>query len=151
MHAIALHYPVHADHDKRLAMFNMLQSIGGIIPCGTCRTHYNQWFTKRVHLDGDVLHGQSSLFNALVNFHNEVNRRKSKAEVSTEAAHAIHGKFASGSMSMCPAPKPHYIELISTVADRGIAILGILICIVAGIALARGRSTNTLAKKPYPH
>ena len=153
LHAIALTYPQKADKGKQDAMIAMLRSLEGVIPCATCREHYKEWFSQ-TESTKTAFDGQENLFNALVDFHNAVNIRKTKPPTTAltltyKKAHDIHGQFPPAN-SVCPSNKNNDESNIS-ILDRRFLLIAIALCVVIGIITHRHRIANKQAKETQRH
>jgi hypothetical protein len=141
LHTITLHYPVVASESTREAMYNLLHSIGQLIPCDECRKHYGTWQQRIINSSqSDALSGRESIFNAIVELHNTVNVRIGKPTLSTEAAHQVHGNFNQG--SACP----QHNGLLSKMWSSDFARTLLITVIVGFIMLTLIRRQRTLTK-----
>lgn len=148
LHTIALNYE--ATEAKKKAMCSLLESLVCVIPCADCRNHYGLWFAKineNKDTETSIFNGPQSLFNSLVDLHNDVNKRQNKASITTERAHEIHGAFVV-SGSACPSSKS--TSGSSSTGDRLVVVMSIVVCVLLGvltrrqIAYARAREMRAL-------
>lgn len=135
LHAIALTYPQKADIVKRDAMILMLKSLEGVIPCKECRDHYADWFAREESRKV-AFNGRESLFDALVDLHNSVNKMNNKPTIDHEKAHVIHGQFAAAG-SVCPSSNKNSTD--APMIDRRFFVVAIVVCVVIGIIAHRRR------------
>ena len=90
LHNMASKYPINASHLYRTSMKDFINSLPYILPCETCKVHANicieQYKTK---LD-NICKGRHELFKFFVDFHNSVNKRSNKTEMSYEDAFKMY-------------------------------------------------------------
>jgi hypothetical protein len=86
LHAATFAYPEEPTKEHKEAARNLFKSLKLMLPCGDCCTHYCSGF------DGDPvdnhLHSRDALSRWLVAFHNKVNVRLGKPEVSFDMVQA---------------------------------------------------------------
>jgi hypothetical protein len=90
LHNGAYHYPEHAGPLHVERMKNFILAIPIMIPCATCKEHATAFIDNyRPKLD-NICAGKDSLFKFFVDFHNQVNKRYGKPELSYEEAYKIY-------------------------------------------------------------
>lgn len=91
LHTMAAKYPVAPDYSERCAMTQFLSILPRLIPCKMCRDHIVEYLNVN---SGDLLRAVSSreaLFQFFWTFHNYVNKRLSKPQISLEVAKQMYG------------------------------------------------------------
>lgn len=76
-------------HDKSAAR-DFVEGVLRRLSCSDCRRHALEWF-QGASRDPALFAGRERLFEGLVRFHNDVNRRIGKRVVSVGEARAIWG------------------------------------------------------------
>ena len=90
LHNTAIKYPVIASPLYSSNMKNFINSIPYILPCEKCKVHaINYIDTIKNELDY-ICNGRENLFKFFVDFHNSVNKRNNKKEISYEEAYKIY-------------------------------------------------------------
>jgi hypothetical protein len=90
LHNGAYHYPEHAGPLHIERMKNFILAIPIMVPCTTCKEHATAFIDKhRPKLD-NICAGKDTLFKFFVDFHNQVNKRYGKPELSYEEAYNIY-------------------------------------------------------------
>jgi len=90
LHNGAYHYPEHAGPLHIERMKNFILAIPVMLPCTTCKEHATAFIdTYRSKLD-NICSGKDPLFKFFVDFHNQVNKRYGKPELSYEEAYKIY-------------------------------------------------------------
>lgn len=96
LHACTFVYPDKPSQKDRTHMFNLLNSLGYVLPCTVCRRHFKEMFDETVHgPDSHVLDNRLQLSKWLVDVHNDVNLRNSKPQLSYEEVEQMYVKTAS--------------------------------------------------------
>ena len=86
LHCVSFAYPEAAAPQERQDMFVFLRSVGNVLPCKRCRSHYNAYVGAHLTSSASpILVGRESLARFLVELHNDVNRRLGKSEATYEA------------------------------------------------------------------
>lgn len=124
LHASSFAYPDEPDALRRAQMLEFLKSVGSVLPCKTCRNHYNEYINE--HLTEEVVLSKAVLVAWLVDLHNSVNRRTGKKEWTVEDVNRIYQTKTSG--GSCPATKKHTITPMAWVlVVVCLAVLGLLV------------------------
>ena len=90
LHNTAIKYPVIASPLYTSNMKNFINSIPYILPCEKCKVHaINYIDTIKDELDY-ICNGRENLFKFFVDFHNSVNKRNNKKEISYDEAYKIY-------------------------------------------------------------
>ena len=90
IHSCAWAYPDHpADADRR-DMAAFLRAVGKVLPCRTCRRHYEAYLAA--HMRASALASRESLTRFLVAMHNDVNLRLGKPLMRYEDACGVYGQ-----------------------------------------------------------
>lgn len=80
LHAISFSYSDSPSVEEKEYMRRFLHSIGYVLPCPTCKSHYRDFMQgERVE---HALSSREALTQALWELHNEVNERNEKAKIS---------------------------------------------------------------------
>ena len=87
-HTAALNYPYKANRFAQTHMKNFIYAIPLIVPCVACAEHAKQ-FTASQDVDHAVL-GRQYVFTFFWKFHNFVNKRLGKREISLREAIEIY-------------------------------------------------------------
>lgn len=118
LHASSFAFPEEPDALRRAQMLEFLRSVGRVLPCQTCREHYQEYL--REHLNEQTTASREALVAWMVELHNSVNRRTGKREWSVEQVRRLYEKKGATS---CPAtlkaktPNPATWVLIVLVAS----------------------------------
>ncbi len=81
MHYITFAYPINPSTTDKENMSNFFTSLKNILPCDSCRTHF-ETHLKKNPLTNEALASRQSLVDWLINIHNEVNIMNHKPTVS---------------------------------------------------------------------
>ena len=95
LHSITFQYPEDpTDIDKR-KYYTFFNSLKNVLPCPTCREHYETNFEKfQIRLNN-----RQELIEWLIDIHNEVNRSSGKKEYSYDEVYHIYNNMYEGSTS----------------------------------------------------
>jgi hypothetical protein len=77
--------PVCANHMK-----GFILGMPFMIPCDKCHDHARAHIEENYHRLDEIVSGKKHLFNFFVSFHNYVNKRYGKPEMSNEDAYALY-------------------------------------------------------------
>lgn len=91
LHSVTLSYPNRPATSEKNQMKRFLLELQNTLPCGTCRQNYKHHLVKRP-LNLKVLSSRRTLFNWLVDIHNDVNKMLKKPTLSYEEALKIYEK-----------------------------------------------------------
>lgn len=81
MHAIAFTYPDKPTPEQRKDYIDFFRTLGPVIPCPSCSTHYQEYLDKNP-IDAD---DTESLAKWVYDLHDDVNKRKGRKSPSFEA------------------------------------------------------------------
>lgn len=87
-------------NEDKIHVIKFIKHLQKHFPCGDCRTHFGNYIEKNpleMTLNGSL----ESLFSWTVNFHNSVNFRLNKPQVSFEDARKIYYDDAEFCMKEC--------------------------------------------------
>lgn len=84
MHNITFYYPEDPTEDQKMQYRDFFTSIKYVLPCETCREHYEKNIEKNFPLNA-ALKNRDTLSRWLVDLHNAVNRRLNKPVIPYEA------------------------------------------------------------------
>jgi hypothetical protein len=82
LHSITFDFPENATEQDRQNYRIFFHSLKYVLPCASCREHYKQGIENDMPIELD---NRDSISRWLVNFHNSVNKRLGKPEVSYES------------------------------------------------------------------
>ena len=88
MHYSAANYPEAPSREQIRDMVNWLRTLTVTIPCVSCKQHYKKYLDK--HELERICSSRDTLFNFLVDIHNQVNRRNNKKIVSYAEAREMY-------------------------------------------------------------
>lgn len=97
LHALSFAFPKEPTQEEKIAFNSLLEALKILIPCPQCRTHYCSYLGES---PAPITCGDD-LRSWLVDFHNDVNRRTGKPEVSYSDAE----KMYTDSKETTPAPQ----------------------------------------------
>ena len=125
LHAVSFSYPHSPKSSERQQMYEFVMSIGKVLPCKLCCTHFSEMMTKYLvkQADSAPFDSRENLARFLVDAHNQVNRRLHKREYGFEAVRDDY-LFAS-----TRSARPWIILLL---------IVALLVCIVWYCTSRRG-------------
>ncbi len=90
LHNTAIKYPINASPLYISKMKDFIMAIPYILPCEKCKVHANNYIdTIKDQLDF-ICSGRDSLFKFFVDFHNSVNKRNNKKEITYEEAYKLY-------------------------------------------------------------
>jgi Erv1 / Alr family len=95
LHNGAVRYPIKASPVYAERMKGFILGIPVMIPCDSCRDHATAYIEKNYSRLNEIVSGMHNLFNFFVDFHNYVNRRYNKFEMSYEDAYKLYTKNAN--------------------------------------------------------
>lgn len=90
MHYAAANYPEQPNEQEIQDMIMWLCSLPVTIPCVNCQIHYKRYIEKSKPYLYRICSNRTSLFNFLVDIHNQVNQRNNKPLVSYEDARRMY-------------------------------------------------------------
>jgi hypothetical protein len=91
LHVSSANYPLTASNLTRELMKNRILALPIEIPCSACRPHAHEYVeSRRAELD-NICSGRDSLFAFYVDFHNKVNERYGKPQISYDEAKQMWG------------------------------------------------------------
>ena len=90
IHNGAARYPQRATPLWRSRMKNFILGIPVMVPCEKCSDHATAYLEKHARRLDEVVEGRVKLFDFLVEFHNFVNKRLGKAQMSLAEAQKLY-------------------------------------------------------------
>ncbi|NDC31406.1 MAG: hypothetical protein EBZ58_10820 [Bacteroidetes bacterium] len=90
LHNGAVRYPIKASSICAERMKGFILGMPVMIPCEKCQDHATSHIEQNYHRLDEIVSGREQLFNFFVSFHNYVNRRYDKPEMSNEDAYALY-------------------------------------------------------------
>jgi len=90
LHNGAARYPIKASPICAERMKGFILGMPVMIPCEKCQDHATSHIEQNYHRLNEVVSGREQLFNFFVSFHNYVNKRYGKPEMSNEDAYALY-------------------------------------------------------------
>ena len=88
LHTISLNYPHQPGFLERRNHYDFFRLLQYILPCETCRNHYNQYF-KNFPIE-NFLGSRDGLTSWVTNLHNSVNKRNGKEEYSQQSSNQLY-------------------------------------------------------------
>ena len=84
LHAVSFTYPKTPTLDQKKTMYAFLHSVGRVLPCPVCNTHFTQMIARELAAEelSTPLDSRDALSRFLVVVHNEVNLRLNKRQLS---------------------------------------------------------------------
>ena len=89
-HNGASKYPVNPSPIIKNNMKNFILGIPVMLPCEKCKEHANQYIESNYSKLDDIVSSRDKLFKFFVDFHNHVNRKTNKPEMSYEQAQKLY-------------------------------------------------------------
>ena len=125
LHASSFAYPDDPEPVRQIQMLEFLKSVGNVLPCKTCRDHYNEYVTT--NLTEQVVVSKEPLISWLVDLHNSVNRRTGKKEWSVGEVSRL---YEAKSGQSCPASKKTTIKPLAWgMVVICLAVLGLVVAV----------------------
>lgn len=118
LHAISFRYPEeNASKQKRLSVYQLLTSLEKLLPCERCRKHFAVYMkdtsTGIAGASSRHLRNRLSFATWMVDFHNAVNKRLGKPEMTFEEVEDVY----SGDY-VCPAEPPDKKSIMADLCDE---------------------------------
>ena len=134
MHIVSLGYPDTPTYAEKRSAKEFYNSFVYLLPCAVCRTHFQE--ILQIMPVETWLDNRASLTEWVWMFHNEVNRRLKKTEVTMSEFHAQYREMAENGVPIPPSnPHTEMLEVAETHAwIRGAAST----CAVLAVAGAIG-------------
>ena len=95
LHNGAARYPIKASPIWADRMKGFIIGIPVMIPCEKCQDHATSYIEENYYRLDEIVSGREQLFNFFVQFHNNVNARYGKPEMSNKDAYALYTGGAS--------------------------------------------------------
>lgn len=122
LHAISFGYPEQPTLVDKNHALNFFKSVGHVLPCDKCRSHYNDQVCKT---PPDV-ENRESLSRWLVRVHNKVNRENGKKEWNYSDVKQQHALTLKDLGKKCVAPPPSNNDYVAVY---------VLIVIIVGVSM----------------
>ncbi len=123
LHASSFAYPDEPESLRKAQMLEFLKTVGRVLPCKTCRNHYNEYVAE--NLTEGVVANKKNLSSWLVELHNSVNRRTGTREWSFDEISRMYETKTGG---RCPATKKTTIKPMAWVMIViCLAVLGLVV------------------------
>jgi Erv1 / Alr family len=90
LHNAANYYPVAPSALEKAQMIGILKGLPMLMTCSECRMHTQMYMNTYSSRMGNICSTRATLFEFLVNFHNEVNLRQNKQRITLEQAYRIY-------------------------------------------------------------
>jgi len=90
LHNGAVKYPIKASPIFADRMKGFILGLPVMIPCDKCQDHATAHIEANWSRLDDVVSGRDKLFKFFVDFHNKVNKRYNKPEISYESAYKLY-------------------------------------------------------------
>jgi hypothetical protein len=111
LHTITFNYPQHPTAEDKQQVQSFFQHVGPILPCPTCRTHFQNLLQQ--HPIEPHLVSRDRLSRWLVDIHNQVNQRLHKPSLNYEF---VKDKY-DDMRSTCPAVSTNSASSSSALSD----------------------------------
>lgn len=85
IHMVAINFPTSPSNQDREAFSNFISSLAQVLPCGTCRNHFQQMLAGEFALQPKDLVSRHTVFSWSVKVHNHVNQRLKKSQPESVA------------------------------------------------------------------
>lgn len=95
LHNGASKYPISASNIAKERMKGYIIGLPVMIPCLVCQIHATNFIEQHKTQLDDICSGREKLFSFFVKFHNKVNKRYNKPEISVEDAHKLYNGGAT--------------------------------------------------------
>jgi hypothetical protein len=130
IHAITRSYPDAPTKEIKNQYQTFIMSLGPVLPCPNCREHYKK-YVSGVNWD-DILKDHQSFVQFGIDFHNDVNKRTGKPEMSnTDALKLVYSGHADTSYND---------TLLNHTVKNTMIILLLVVLIIIGIILYNTKS-----------
>ena len=90
LHAGSVSYPIKASPITKEKMKHFILGIPVMLPCRNCQEHATAHIEKNFDKLDEIVSGRDSLFKFFVDFHNYVNVKNNKPEMSYEDAYKLY-------------------------------------------------------------
>jgi len=90
LHNGAARYPIKASPFFAERMKGFILGLPVMIPCEKCQDHATAYIEENYHRINEIVSGKEQLFNFFVSFHNYVNKRYGKPEMSFKDAYTLY-------------------------------------------------------------
>jgi hypothetical protein len=90
LHNGAINYPEYATGHYKKRMTGFIKGIPYMIPCKKCKEHATQYIEDHKDRLDSITSSRKNLFEFFFQFHNVVNKRLNKPEISIEKAYEIY-------------------------------------------------------------
>jgi hypothetical protein len=90
LHNGAMRYPEEASPIVAEKMKSFILGLPYMVPCENCQSHAISYIEKHYDELSEVVKGQKNLFKFFFDFHNYVNKRLGKPEMSLESAMQLY-------------------------------------------------------------
>lgn len=90
LHTTAAHYPENPSPAVQAKMKGLILGLPLMVPCAECFEHCTSYIEKAKDKLDEIVSNRQHLFKFFVDFHNAVNRRKHKPEMSLEDAWKLY-------------------------------------------------------------
>lgn len=94
LHVFALNYPERANVFHATKCKNFIDGFIEMIPCQACHEHAKQYLRQNESKMDQIVSGRSNLFKFFVGFHNYVNVRYGKRQITEQEALEMYGNGA---------------------------------------------------------
>lgn len=143
LHSIAHSYPFLPSETEKSEMLSFLPLFCSQLPCPRCRSHCTLYMLK--NLDDLAVSSRDRIVRFMHDFHNEVNRRTGKREVSFEEHEKIvSSRSRSGSGDMAGSYRK--MEVVSSAAVSAITSFVVTLLVVASLRAIRKTSEEGKTK-----
>jgi hypothetical protein len=98
LHSITYNYPDNPSVNDINNHYNFFKLLKDVLPCNTCRFHYEQNLEK-FPLSSDILSSRQNLIKWLFKIHNSINKMNNKPEITLEEMNRIYGNLYNNNIN----------------------------------------------------
>ena len=118
LHCVSFSYSTKPSIEERRNMLNFLLSVGHVLPCRRCRSHYNHRVQHLV-ISSAVLDNRETLSRFLVDLHNDVNTRLGRRTMDYETVRQMYSAESDSSWTN-----------IAVCSVAALVVLVIMLCVL---------------------
>lgn len=137
LHACSFTYPDNPTDEDRIHMYNLLNSLGYVLPCTICRKHFKEMFSESIKgPTSHIFDNRLQVSKWLVDAHNEVNVRNGKEKMAYEDVEKLYVK----SSSVCfinSDLNENKNNLMKSAINAGIYFVASIVILIICICLSR--------------
>lgn len=136
LHACSFTYPDQPSDEDRIHMYNLLNSLGYVLPCTICRKHFKEMFSESIKgPTSHIFDNRLQVSKWLVDAHNEVNARNGKEKMTYEDVEKLYVK--SNSVCSSNIEFDDKSRIISGAFNAGVYFVASIAILIICICLSR--------------